>query len=78
MHATKVFGVGEEGAMFVRGSLAERVRRTINFGLADGVPETLGFNGKLTEELHAAIRLAVLKRIDGFVARRARLPTGIA
>ncbi len=70
MHATKVFGVGEGGAMFVRGSLAERVRRTINFGLADGVPETLGFNGKLTE-VHAAIGLAVLKRIDGFVARRA-------
>jgi dTDP-4-amino-4,6-dideoxygalactose transaminase len=72
MHATKVFGVGEGGAVFVRRSLAERVRRTINFGLADGVPQTLGFNGKLSE-VHAAIGLAVLARMDGFLARRAEI-----
>lgn len=72
MHATKVFGVGEGGAVFVRKPLAGQVRRTINFGLADGVPETLGFNGKLSE-VHAAIGLAVLERIDGFVARRAEI-----
>ena len=72
MHATKVFGVGEGGAVFVRRPLAERVRRTINFGLADGVPETPGFNGKLSE-VHAAIGLAVLARMDGFLRRRAQI-----
>lgn len=72
MHATKVFGVGEGGAVFVRESLAPLVRRTINFGLAGGVPETLGFNGKLSE-VHAAIGLAVLERMDGFVARRVEI-----
>ena len=72
MHATKVFGVGEGGAVFAPKPLVERVRRTINFGLADGVPEVLGFNGKLSE-VHAAIGLAVLERIDGFVLRRAEV-----
>ena len=77
MHATKVFGVGEGGAVFVRKPLAGLVRRTINFGLADGVPETLGFNGKLSE-VHAAIGLAVLERMDGFVRVAQRSPIGIA
>lgn len=72
LHATKVFGVGEGGAVFVREPLAERLRKTINFGLADGVPETLGFNGKLSE-VHAAIGLAVLELIDGFLARRGEI-----
>ncbi len=75
MHATKVFGIGEGGAVFVRPPLAERLRRTINFGLAGGVPETLGFNGKLSE-VHAAIGLAVLERIDGFIARRGEIARG--
>ncbi|HUN78371.1 MAG TPA: aminotransferase class I/II-fold pyridoxal phosphate-dependent enzyme [Solirubrobacteraceae bacterium] len=70
LHATKVFGVGEGGAVFLADHLAERLRRTINFGLADGVPEALGFNGKLSE-VHAAIGLAVLGRIDAAVAHRA-------
>jgi dTDP-4-amino-4,6-dideoxygalactose transaminase len=72
MHATKVFGVGEGGAVFVRKPLAERLRATINFGLAEGVPRTLGFNGKLSE-VHAAIGLAVLQRMDAFLARRAEI-----
>jgi dTDP-4-amino-4,6-dideoxygalactose transaminase len=42
LHATKVFGIGEGGAVFVRKPLGERLRSTINFGLADGVPQTLG------------------------------------
>ncbi len=75
LHATKVFGVGEGGAVFVRKPLAERLRKTINFGLADSVPETLGFNGKLSE-VHAAIGLAVLERIDGFIARRSDVARG--
>ena len=75
LHATKVFGVGEGGAVFVRKHPAERLRKTINFGLADGVPEVLGFNGKLSE-VHAAIGLAVLKRIDGFIARRGEIARG--
>lgn len=73
MHATKVFGVGEGGAVFVRDSLADRVRRTVNFGLRDdGVPAVPGFNGKLSE-VHAAIGLAVLERIDDFLERRAQV-----
>jgi dTDP-4-amino-4,6-dideoxygalactose transaminase len=72
MHAAKVFGVGEGGAVFVREPLAVRVRATINFGLRDGAPAMLGFNGKLSE-VHAAIGLAVLERIDGFLARRAAI-----
>jgi len=72
MHATKVFGVGEGGAVFVRDALAERLRRTVNFGLLDGAPAVPGFNGKLSE-VHAAIGLAVLERIDGFLARRAEV-----
>ncbi len=72
MHATKVFGIGEGGAVFVRDALAERVRRAVNFGLHDGQPATLGFNGKLSE-VHAAIGLAVLERIDGFLERRAQV-----
>jgi dTDP-4-amino-4,6-dideoxygalactose transaminase len=75
MHATKVFGVGEGGAVFAGKPLAERIRRTINFGLDDGVPAMRGFNGKLSE-VHAAIGLAVLERIDGFVARRAEIAAG--
>lgn len=72
LHATKVFGVGEGGAVFLADHLAERLRRTINFGLADGVPQTLGFNGKLSE-VHAAIGLAVLRSIDVAVAHRAHV-----
>jgi dTDP-4-amino-4,6-dideoxygalactose transaminase len=75
LHATKVFGIGEGGAVLVRKPLAERLRRTINFGLSEGVPETLGFNGKLSE-VHAAIGLAVLERIDGFIARRGEIARG--
>jgi dTDP-4-amino-4,6-dideoxygalactose transaminase len=75
MHATKVFGVGEGGAVFVRKPVAARVRSTINFGLADGVPGMLGFNGKLSE-VHAAIGLAVLDRIDDFLTRRAEIANG--
>lgn len=72
MHATKVFGIGEGGAVFLPHRLAERLRQTVNFGLADGAPQTLGFNGKLSE-VHAAIGLAVLGRIDASLARRAEV-----
>ncbi len=75
MHATKVFGVGEGGAVFVRESLDERVRGAVNFGLRDGAPVALGFNGKLSE-VHAAIGLAVLERIESFLARRAEVAQG--
>ena len=72
MHATKVFGVGEGGAVFVREDRHARLRRVINFGLDRGVARELGFNGKLSE-VQAAIGLAVLERIDAFVRRRSRI-----
>jgi dTDP-4-amino-4,6-dideoxygalactose transaminase len=69
MHVTKVFGVGEGGAIFAAREHAERVRRACNFGLADGDVTMAGVNGKLSD-VHAAIGLAVLDRIDDVVARR--------
>lgn len=72
MHATKAFGIGEGGVVFAPVQLEHRVRRAINFGLDEGIPDAPGFNGKLSE-VQAAVALAVLERIEGFVARRAEV-----
>ncbi len=69
MHVTKVFGVGEGGAVFAAPAHAAAVRRACNFGLADGDVVMPGLNAKLSD-VHAAIGLAVLDRIDEVVARR--------
>jgi dTDP-4-amino-4,6-dideoxygalactose transaminase len=45
------------------------VRRACNFGLAESDVVMAGLNGKLSD-VHAAIGLAVLDRIDEIVARR--------
>lgn len=70
LHATKPFGVGEGGLVMTNPLLAERVRRAINFGLRDGDPAMAGINGKMSE-FHAAVGLAMLRRIAGHLAIRA-------
>lgn len=69
MHATKPFGVGEGGLVMTNPILAERVRRAINFGMRDGDPAMAGINGKLSE-FHAAVGLAMLRRIIGHIEAR--------
>lgn len=70
LHATKVFGIGEGGVVFApRGIVADRIRCTINFGLQDGMVAGPGLNGKLSE-FAAAVGLAVLGKIDNFIAHR--------
>lgn len=69
LHATKVFGIGEGGVVFVDPDFEDTFRRTTNFSL-DG-PEVLdvGTNGKLSE-FHAAIGLKVLEMLPEFVRHR--------
>lgn len=72
LHATKVFGVGEGGAVFVEPELESRLRRTTNFGL-DGIEVSCaGGNAKLSE-VQAAIGLSVLERLPDFVRHRRRV-----
>lgn len=73
-HATKVFHTAEGGAVLTRDdALRERLELLRNFGIVDeNVVRGVGLNGKLSE-LHAAMGLAVLDRIDDEIARRARL-----
>ena len=69
MHVTKVFGIGEGGAIFAPAEHASRIRLACNFGF-DGRDVVMpGLNAKLSD-VHAAIGLAVLDRIDAFIARR--------
>ena len=76
-HATKLFTTGEGGAVVSHSSEErETIRSFRNFGIAD--EETVvgpGINGKLSE-LHAALGLLQLDRIDAEIAHRRRL-TGI-
>jgi dTDP-4-amino-4,6-dideoxygalactose transaminase len=79
-HATKPFAIGEGGMVATADpEVAERIRRTINFGLEPGTRVSLeaGINGKLSE-LHAATGLAVLDRFDGVLAGRRRLAGALA
>lgn len=61
-HATKVFGVGEGGAILCADlKLADDCRRALNFGfLGDRVARVTGLNGKMSE-YHAAVGLAELE-----------------
>ena len=63
MHATKPFGVGEGGVIFMNKAHEERVRAALNFALrthdrAEG--PHWGINGKMSE-FHAAIGLAQMQ-----------------
>jgi dTDP-4-amino-4,6-dideoxygalactose transaminase len=71
LHATKVFAVGEGGAIVCCDlPLLKAARTALNFGFA-GTRETSGpgFNGKMSE-YHAAVGLAEL---DGWSVKRANL-----
>jgi len=67
-HATKVFGIGEGGAIALDEALADDVRSALNFGIG---PKAIGrgLNGKLNE-FAAAVGLAMLERFAELVARR--------
>jgi len=73
-HATKLFHTAEGGALACADpSLKAKVDDLRNFGIhgpdaVDGV----GLNGKMSE-LHAALGLAVLERLDAELAQRRRL-----
>lgn len=72
MHATKVFAVGEGGAIFAPLPVLDKLRASLNFGLAPDRSFADGFNWKM-DELHCAVALAMLDSIDEAVARRQRL-----
>jgi dTDP-4-amino-4,6-dideoxygalactose transaminase len=57
LHATKVFAVGEGGAIACDPQWQARLRQVINFGMEKGHPSGAGVNGKLSEFV-AAIGLA--------------------
>jgi dTDP-4-amino-4,6-dideoxygalactose transaminase len=72
LHATKPFGIGEGGLMFVHSSCEERVRAALNFSLQAYTRTELptwGFNGKMSE-LHAAVALAQARRFAQRLAGR--------
>jgi dTDP-4-amino-4,6-dideoxygalactose transaminase len=69
-HATKVFGVGEGGAILCSDvELSKNCRRALNFGFfGSREAQTAGTNGKMSE-YHAAVGLAEL---DEWPAKRSR------
>jgi dTDP-4-amino-4,6-dideoxygalactose transaminase len=73
-HATKLFHTAEGGAVVgSTPSQAERLAQLRNFGIVDEEEvKGVGFNGKLSE-LHGALGLGNLERIDGEMEARARL-----
>jgi dTDP-4-amino-4,6-dideoxygalactose transaminase len=78
-HATKPFAIGEGGAVLTPcPDLAERIARSINFGIDPRSKLTLtpGLNAKLSE-LHAATGLAMLDRFDDVLARRRATAYGL-
>lgn len=71
LHATKVFAVGEGGAIACEADEVPGLRRVMNFGLHDGQLQGWGFNGKLSE-FTAAVGLAQYAAFDAHLqARRA-------
>lgn len=74
-HATKVFAIGEGGAVTTPDpDVAARIGRIVNFGIESSsrTSTVAGFNGKLSE-LHAATGLAVLDTFDEILTDRRRL-----
>lgn len=68
-HATKFLNSGEGGAIVTNDdALAERIRRTRNFGLHQGEVTQLGTNGKMTE-FCAAMGLTSFESRDVFIER---------
>ncbi len=71
LHATKPFAVGEGGAVLGDADVIDGVRRTSNFGLADGDVVGRGLNAKM-DEFAAARSRAMLRRLDAEIEGRAR------
>jgi dTDP-4-amino-4,6-dideoxygalactose transaminase len=76
LHATKLFHTIEGGAVVLRdAAAAERARAAVNNGMnASHEVETVGINGRMSE-LHAAVGLALLPKIDGVLDQRRRIAT---
>lgn len=70
-HATKVFNTVEGGAIVSRTREAKQaLDRLCNFGIADEtIVEATGLNAKMSE-LHAAVGLAQLPRVEQMIAAR--------
>ncbi len=72
LHATKVFRIGEGGAVFLPRGHRAAVERAMNFGLGVTADFGDGTNAKV-DELRCAVGLAALARIDDVVSRRERV-----
>lgn len=73
-HATKLFHSVEGGALVTADpALHDRLKSVRNFGIrSEDVVDGVGLNGKMSE-IHAAMGLRVLSRLDDEIDRRARL-----
>jgi dTDP-4-amino-4,6-dideoxygalactose transaminase len=71
LHATKPFAVGEGGVVLGDADVIDAVRRTSNFGLADGDVVSRGLNAKM-DEFAAGRARAMLRRLDAEIEGRAR------
>lgn len=69
LHATKVFAVGEGGAIAADAHWAPRLRAALNFGLREGEIMGRGINGKMSD-FEAAIGLAQDAQVDIHIALR--------
>ncbi|MGE0106118.1 MAG: DegT/DnrJ/EryC1/StrS family aminotransferase [Thiomonas sp.] len=69
LHATKVFAVGEGGAIACEPEDEPTLRRVMNFGLQEGQLQGWGFNGKMSE-FSAAIGLAQDAQFDAQLRAR--------
>lgn len=69
LHATKVFAVGEGGAIACEAHDVALLKRVMNFGLQDGQLMGWGFNGKLSE-FTAAVGIAQNRILDEHLAVR--------
>ena len=72
-HATKVFHTIEGGAVVTNNpTTAKTCEQLRNFGLPESEPALAGINGK-NSELHAAVGLCNLKRMEEFISKRREL-----
>jgi dTDP-4-amino-4,6-dideoxygalactose transaminase len=73
-HATKVFNTFEGGAIVSQSlEMKSRIDKLKNFGFEDEVTVSeVGINGKMSE-LHAAVGLCQLERVDADIAARAMI-----
>ena len=69
LHATKVFAIGEGAALFMHRQHEEAFRTASNFGICYPDVAGPGQNNKMSD-FQAAVGLAVLDRIDGYIHHR--------